>query len=90
MMAVTKDPAAVLDYLFEWSAWLAGDGDTIASHSVTVPSGITMDSSSRTTTAVTVWLSGGAVGQTYEIDCHITTAGGRQDSRKMEIHVMDK
>jgi hypothetical protein len=90
MMAVTKDPAAVLDYLFDWSDWLVGDGDTIASHSVTVPSGITMDSSSRTTTAVTVWISGGVVGQTYEIDCHITTAGGRQDSRKMEIHVMDK
>lgn len=91
MVAKAKDPLAVLDYLFDWTDWLSGDGDTIAAHNVTIAGGtVAIDSSSRTTTGVTVWLSGGALGEVCILDCHITTAGGRQDSRKMEIHVIDK
>ena len=82
-----KDPAAVLDYKFDWSAWL--DGDTISSHNVTAPAGITIDSTSATTSEVTAWVSGGTSGSTYVLDCTVSTAAGRTDSRKMTINVTD-
>ena len=90
MTTFTKDPVAVLDYQFDWAAWLATDGDTIASHTITADSGITVDSSSATVDTVTVWLSGGSEGVTYTVDCEITTAAGRTDSRKMSVTVTDR
>ncbi len=77
----THDPDAVLDYLFDWSDWLGAD--TIASHTVTAGTGLTVDSSTATTTAVTVWLSGGSVGASYAVTCHIVTAAGREEDRTM-------
>lgn len=79
-----KDPDESLDYQFDWAAqknntgqtnWLQ-DGETIVSHEITVPAGITLGSSSiiNDGTAVLVWLSGGTEGIDYEITCEITTA----------------
>lgn len=72
------DSDAVLDYEFDWSAWL--DGDTISSYSLSA-TGITVDSDSNTTTAVTVWVSAPSSGAT--LTCHIVTAAGREDDRTM-------
>lgn len=85
-----KDPESVLDYQFDWSDWLSGDGDTIASHAVTVTSGLTLDSSTATTTAVTAWISGGTIGQQYTADCRIVTGAGRTASRKMTFTIQDR
>jgi hypothetical protein len=84
----TKDPDAVLDYEWDWSAWLGAD--TIASHTVTADSGLTVDSSAKTATAVTVWLSGGTVGASYNVTCHIVTAAGREDDRTIGITVQER
>jgi len=86
----TKDADAILDYVFDWTAWLAADADTIASHTITVPTGITLVTSSNTTTAATAWLSGGTVGVEYDIGCEITTAGGRVDERTISVHVVER
>jgi len=75
----TKDPSAVLDYAIDWSAWLGSD--TIATSTWSVPTGITRDSDTNTTTRATIWLSGGTAGQTYQLTNTITTAGGRTDQR---------
>jgi hypothetical protein len=83
-----KDSDAVLDYLWDWSAWL-GD-DTIASHTVTAATGITLASSTATSTAVTAWLSGGTVGQSYAVTCRIVTAAGRTDERSSIIRVQNR
>ena len=83
-----KDPSAVLDYVWDWSAWLAGD--TITSHTVTAADGITVDSSTVADGAVTVWLSGGTARQTYEVTCQIVTAGGRTDDRTSRFHVTER
>jgi hypothetical protein len=80
----TKDPDAVLDYQFDWSAWL-DEGDSIASYELTIPTGITKDSDSATGTAVTLWLSGGTDGEGYKITCHITTSAAREDDRSIYI-----
>ncbi len=84
----THDPDAVLDYLFDWSDWLGAD--TIASHTVTAGTGLTVDSSTATTTAVTVWLSGGSVGASYAVACHIVTAAGREDDRTVTVTIREK
>lgn len=82
-----KDPDAVLDYLFNWTSFLGGD--TISSYTV-VASGLTIDSSSNTTTDVTVWLSGGTVYQKATVTCHIVTAGGREEDRTMHFTIKQK
>jgi len=84
-----KDPDAVLDYQWDWAAWLE-TGETITDHEVTATSGLTVDSTSEDDGAVTVWLSGGTVHQTYTVDCTITTSAGRVDSRSIEIDCKDR
>jgi hypothetical protein len=84
----THDPDAVLDYEFDWSAWLGAD--TITSHTVTAAAGLTVDSTTATATAVTAWLSGGSVGASYAVACHIVTAAGREDDRTVTISVLER
>ena len=83
-----KDPQAVLDYRWDWSAWLGAD--TIATATITVPTGITKDSQTNTTTAVTAWLSGGTVRTSYAVTCRIVTAAGRTDERSITIVVAER
>lgn len=86
-----KDPDAVLDYGVDWSAELAKHGnDTINTSTWIVPTGITKDSDSHTTTTATIWLSGGSVGKTYKVVNRITTVGGRTDDRTLSIQVVEK
>ena len=81
----TKDPQAVLDYVIDWSAWLVAD--TISASTWTVPAGLTKVIDTKTTTSATVWLSGGAAGQQYQVVNTITTAGGRTEERTLTIVV---
>lgn len=83
-----QDDDAVLDYEFDWAAWLGTD--TIASHTVTAATGLTVESSTATTTAVTAWLSGGSVGTSYAVTCHIVTAAGREDDRTVTVTVQER
>lgn len=74
-----KHPSGTLDYRVDWSKWL-DPGDTIASATWTVPTGLTQPfPASSTTTEATVWLAGGADGSDYEIECSITTAQNRAE-----------
>lgn len=83
-----KDPISVLDYTVDWSDWL--DGDTIATSIWTVPTGITQASETETTTAATIWLSGGTDGSDYTVTNRITTVGGRTDERSIVIVVRNR
>ena len=100
MSMYIKDTAGVLDYKFDWKAlsndsglsdWL-GSSETISAHAVSADSGITVDSSalSDANTSVTVWLSGGTLGKTYNIVCRITTNDGRTDERTMQVKVLNR
>ena len=84
-----KDPSAVLDYMFDWTEWLA-TGETIADHTITADTGITVDSSTESDGKVTVWLSGGTAGINYKVACLITTSAGRTDERTIWIKVVDR
>ena len=87
--APNKDPEAVLDYQINWSDWLPDD-DTISTSTWVVPSGITEDSSSNTSTAATIWLSGGTAGTGYAVKNHIVTGAGREDDRTIYIWVRNR
>jgi hypothetical protein len=82
------DPQAVLDYTIDWSSWL--DADTITAVSWAVPSGLTLASSSFSTTAATAWISGGTLGASYLVTCHITTTNGRQDDRTIRLNCSNR
>ena len=92
-----KDPSAVLDYVFDWTEWLA-TGETIAVDSetgkklitITADTGITVDSSTEDDGKVTVWLSGGTAGTTYRVECLIATTAGRTDERSLWITVQER
>ena len=82
----TKDPNATLPYSVDWGAnWLGSD--TIAASSWTVPAGLTQVSSSFTTKIATVVISGGTVGQSYDIVNRITTTLGYIDDRTITVKV---
>lgn len=82
-----KAPLEKLDYTFDWSDWLAGSSpaDTIVTSAITVESGITLDGEANTTTTAIATLSGGTLGETYNIYSQITTAAGRIGRRTMKV-----
>jgi diaminopimelate epimerase len=83
-----RDPSSVLDFTVDWSKWLGTD--TIATSTWTVPAGITKASDTHTTTAATVWLTGGAAGDKVKVTNRITTTGGRTDERTLTIQSVDR
>ncbi len=85
----TKDKDAVQDFVLDWSKELASASDTIATSTWTVPTGITLASSSNTTTTATAWLSGGTLGAKYIVTNRIVTAGGRSEDASIEITIID-
>jgi hypothetical protein len=85
-----KDPDAILDYTIDWTDWLTGS-ELIASDTWAVSStGITASSTSKTTTAGTIWLSGGTAGQTYTVTNHIVTDSSRAEDRTISIAVLER
>lgn len=92
-MRVRKDPDAVLDYGFDWSAWLRqnnGSVDSITDSSWTVDgpdSDLTAGDDWVDTGVTGVWLSGGTVGATYRVTNHIITAAGREDDRTLAVRI---
>lgn len=90
MKAVAKDPNEVLDFTLDLTAPLTVDADTISSHTVTAPTGITKASDSSTDTTVTAWLSGGTHGVNYPVVYQAVTAGGRTYERTIEVRVRNR
>ena len=95
MPGFIKDPDAILDFTVDWSDKLA-TGEEISSSSWVVPTGITEGSgafaSTNTTTTATIWLSGGTLGETYNVVNRIVTdsAPARTLDQTLEIKVRGK
>jgi hypothetical protein len=87
----TKDPDAILDYRINWSLWLANSGgDTIVS-AVSLPdSGITVVSTTNTTTTGTMRVSGGTVDTDYLVTMRVTLASGQKDDRSLLFAVRQR
>jgi hypothetical protein len=72
-----KDPQDVLPYVFDFAAFL-GTGVAIDSHSIAISGNDSAlenedDDTVEADTGVQVMLSGGTVGLTYTVTCHIVT-----------------
>lgn len=96
---IPKDPNAALDFRFDWGSgkdprvppWLADD-ETISTAIVTVPSGLTKESSEIDDDGKTVlvWISGGIAGTDYVVACLVVTSASRTDERSMTISVQQR
>jgi len=92
---IVKDPYAVLDYSLDWTNWMP-TGDTISTISVTAEtiSGdaapLAIDSSTNTSYIATATISGGTVGNIYNIEYKINTTNGLKDSRNFRIKVVER
>ena len=91
-----KDPDEVLDYRGDWVGTtykpgpLFGSGDTISNSLWVVPAGLSKESDTHDGGSVTIWLSGGTDGETYELLNRITTAEGRVLDQTFELPVKQK
>lgn len=83
-----KDPNEVLDYIIDWSARL--ETDTISTSTWIVPSGITKNSDSHTTTTTTAWLQGGTEGDSYSLVNRVVTAASRTMDQTVKLKVKSK
>lgn len=84
-----KDPDDVLDYSFDWSNWLTTNEQIVTFTALPTP-GITIDSTSNTTTVTTTWLSGGTAGSPYTVTHRIVTNQDRTVDRSMTIRVTSR
>lgn len=83
---IPTTPGSVLDYLFDWTAWLPA-GDSIAAHQVDAV-GATVNSSSAASGVVTAWATidqTAPPGHRATLTCWVTTAQGRTDARVLEL-----
>jgi hypothetical protein len=73
----------------DWSDVL-GAAETVSTATWTVPSGLTKGTESIASPNTTVWLSAGAAGTIYTVECKVVTSGGRTFDRSFEIKVEQK
>ena len=87
---IDKDPNAVLDYSFDWTAWLAPLADSIESVEFVLQSPLTKTGDSFTPNEAVVWVGGGTVGATFSVTCRITTTQGRTDDRTVFLKIVER
>lgn len=83
---VPKDPEEELDYGFDYTTLL--DGDTIASSSWSA-SGVTVASSSNTTTETAVRITGGSLGTKNKVKNTVITVGGQTIVRRLIVVIQE-
>jgi hypothetical protein len=89
-----KDPSAILDYGFDWTAWLGADTIAVSDWTIAGPDTsltLTPDRPVQADAHSTLcWLHGGTAGVTYDLTNRVTTVGGRVDDRTVKIVVVQK
>lgn len=85
-----KDPNALLDYVIDWSEWLATSTDTISASTWILPADLTEFTSSFGTATAVVWISGGSAGEVYDVVNRIVTFGGRTEDRTIQFTCIDR
>lgn len=85
-----KDPDATLDYKFDWTAWLE-DSEVITGFDTEKTGDVVIeDESTSDDTSVTVWVSGGTVGQATTVTARIQTNQGRTDDRSLVLVIQER
>jgi len=87
--APPKDPNSTIDYGVDWSTWLES-GETIVTSTWPETGALVSESESNTTTATSIFVSGGTVGATYTLTNRVVTSQGRTEDRSMLILCQEK
>lgn len=77
----------IQDYAIDFSRWLSTWSDSLTSFTLTSDAGVTIVSSARVGNVVTVWVSKGTSGISYNIGVLGTTTGGRVKLAEISIKV---
>lgn len=86
--AFEKGDDESLIYGIDWTDWL--DTDAISTSSWTIPDGIVNEGDQHSTTIARVQISGGTVGETYEVVNIITTATSNETAeRTLKIKIVE-
>lgn len=92
---IEKDPYAVLDYSLDWTNWMP-TGETIDTVTVTAETitgdsaPLAIDTTTNTDYVVTAFISGGTVGNIYNVEYKIVTDNSKRDSRNFRIKVIER
>lgn len=87
--AKEKGDDEVLVFGVDWSGWLP-TGDTIATSTWQVPTGLVNEADQASTTLATVKISGGTVGETYDVVNIITTTTSAETAeRTIKIKIVE-
>jgi len=89
MADYTKTSNEVKNYTVDWADETTDVSDTIDSSGFVVPTGITKDDDSNSTTTATIWLSGGRHGVTYVITNQVVTVGGKTLEQSFTVEIDD-
>jgi len=84
-----QDSSDKLDYGIDWTRFLAA-GETISASVWTVPDEITKSGEGNASGVTSAFVTGGTVGETYEITNKITTSAGRIKSITFRLTIEDQ
>ena len=89
---ILHDPNAVLDYTFNWTAWLVPVGDKITSIDFVVTNSVNANVIAQyfSDTHATAWIQGGVAGEKITLRCRINTLEGRTDDRTGYLKVKER
>ncbi len=89
-----KDPDEVLDYTINWRKTgneCLRPGETIVTSTVEVVAGsVVIDSTSDDGSVVTIWLSGGTVGEVCQVRNHIVTSATREYDKTANLRIRER
>jgi hypothetical protein len=87
--APPKDPADIVDYGWDCTAWLK-EGETIAAQTVVSDSADLVLSAVSVVAGIVTWrASGGTLGATHKMTGTVTSSTGRRAQRTFLVPVMD-
>lgn len=86
MFIQTKAPEDIIQYTVDYSRFLKDD--TIVSASCVCDTGLTVAATSNTSKVVTVLVSGGTDGTTYDVEASVTTTAGQTKAYAFQVAVV--
>lgn len=90
---IEKDPNATKNYAIDFAAEgdsFLQDGDTLATVDWTVPAPLVKTNENIANSKAIVWLSGGVVGASYNVNCHFETVNGIIDDRSFRVVIKEQ
>lgn len=89
---ILHDPDAVLDYTFDWTAWLAPVTDRIIQVDFLVTNSVNAAVVAQyfSDTHATAWIAAGVPGEKITLRCRIYTQEGRIDDRTAYLKVKER